>query len=73
MILLELALSLSAPTQDKAQRSVHLSFSSNLQFINRILSDLQKLIRYSIGTAVAMFLKSSFATPVAVFPNNLAL
>ena len=64
---------MSAPAADKTQYFVYLSFNSTLQLINYISSDLQKLLKYFSGTAIAAFLKIPFAPFAAVFPNNLAL
>ena len=53
IILLELVFSLSAPPADKTQ----LSFNSTLQLLHDNLSDLQKLLKYIIGTAIVSFKK----------------
>ena len=82
IILLELKLlSLSPwyslPSADKTQYFAHLIFNFNLQLINAILSDLQKLFKYFSGTAtVAIFripLAAFGAGLATVFPNNLVL
>ena len=80
IILLALPLLLTLfPLQaaDKTQYFVQLSFSSNLQSINSIASDLQKLIKYFAGTAFDAFFRVSLALFRAgwatVFPANLAL
>ena len=57
IILLELAFSLSAPPADKTQYFVHLSFNSTLQLLHDNSSDLQKLLKYIIGTAIVSFKK----------------
>ena len=55
----------------------HLSFNSILPLINGIFSDLQKLLKYFNGTALAAFFRipSAFfgVSWAIVFPNNLAL
>ena len=48
-------LSALATSIDKTQWFVHLSFGSTLELINDILSDIQKLLRYFNGTAIAVF------------------
>ena len=64
---------LSLAPAEKTQYFVHLSFSSTLQLINGISSDLQKLLKYFI----AAFLQIPFATFdvgwATVFYNNLVL
>ena len=67
---------LSVPAADKTQYFAHLSFNSILQLINRVSSDLQKLLRYFNGTVIV----ASFRIPLAwfgaawatLFSNNLA-
>ena len=72
-----LPLALSAPATDKTQCFVHLSSNSTLELINRISSDLQKLLKYFNSTAIITFFRISIAAFdvgwAAVFPNNLAL
>ena len=46
-------ISLSIPSAEKTQYFVHLSFNSTLQLINDISSELQKLLKYFNGTAIA--------------------
>ena len=55
--MIELASLLSAPAAEKTQYFVHLSFNSTLQLVNGSSSDLQKLLKYLNGTAIAAFLK----------------
>ena len=55
----------SVPPVERTQYLVHLSFNSIFQLINGISSDLQKLLKYFNGTAVA-FLKIPFAAFGAV-------
>ena len=65
-----LLLTLSAPTADKTQYFVHLSFNSTsyLAFLNGILSDLQKYFKYFNETAVvAYFLNSICMIRFSVF------
>ena len=69
---IESVLTLSALAAEKAQYFVHLSFSSTLELINDILSDLQSLLRYINGTAVAVFFRIQLLPPTTMFPNNLA-
>ena len=76
LILSSLTLAQSLPAADKTQWCDHLSFNSTLQWINVILSNLQKLQRYFNGTALVAF----FIIPLAalsrwatVFNNDLAL
>ena len=78
--LLALASSLilfSLPVTIKTPYFVHVSFSSTLQLINGVSSNLQKLLKYFNGTAIVAFLKIplvAFGAGLAtVFPNNLAL
>ena len=71
--MIELTSLLSLPFVDKTQYFVHLSFNSTLQLINEISSDLQKLPRYFDGTAIVVFLKSSFGSSAPLIPNNLTL
>ena len=73
IILLGLALSLSAPTAVRTQYFVHLSFNSTLQWINGISSNLQKILKYFNSTAMAAFFRILFAPSVSVFPSNLVL
>ena len=73
LLALLLIISFSLRATDKAQYFVHSSFSSTLQLINGISSDLQKLLRYSNGTGIVAFFKILFALPASIFPNNLAL
>ena len=49
-----LPLAFSVPSPDKTQYIVHLSFNSNFQLINVILSDLQKSLKYVNGTAIVV-------------------
>ena len=63
----------SLPATDKTQYFLHLTFNSTQQLINCISSDLQKLLKYFNGTAIAAFFKISFAPSATLFPNNLAL
>ena len=63
MILLELALALSAPAAYKTQYFFYLSFNSTLQFINGIL---QKVFKYFNGTAIVAFLVT-FALSASFF------
>ena len=69
MILLELALALSAPAACKTQYFFYLSFNSTLQFINGIL---QKVFKYFNGTAIVAFLVT-FALSASFFSNNFDL
>ena len=55
MILLGLALELSAPVANKTQYLLHLCLNSTLKLI--ISSDLQKLLKQFNGTAISAFLK----------------
>ena len=79
IILLPLLLSLTLPlalvalAADKTQYFLHLSFDSTLQLINGISSDLQKLLKYLKGKAIAEIFKFLFALSAAVFSDNLAL
>ena len=57
IILLGLALSLSAPTADKTQWFGDISFVSTLQLINGISSDFQKLLKYFNGKVIFTFLE----------------
>ena len=72
-ILSKLASSLSAPLPAETKSLVHLNFDYNLQLINSILSDFQKLFQYFNGTAIVEFLNNPFAPSDSVPPNNLAL
>ena len=58
-----LPLALSVPATEKTQNLAHLSFNSNLQLINGIWSDLQKLFKYFNGAAVVAFIR----VPLAAF------
>ena len=69
MILLELALALSAPAAYKTQYFFYLTFNSTLQFINGIL---QKVFKYFNGTAIVAFLVT-FALSASFFSNNFDL
>ena len=62
IILLEFASLLSAPTADKTQYFVHLSFNSFLQ-----------LIKYFNETAIVSFFRIPLILSVSVFPYTLAL
>ena len=73
IILLRSAFLLSLPAANKTQYFVRLNFSSTLQLINGILSDLQKLIKHFHDTAIIAFFRIPFATSVLVFSNNLFL
>ena len=59
IILLELAPSLlsalAAPSTDKTQCFVQLSFNLTLQLINGTSSDLQKLLKYFTGRTIVAF------------------
>ena len=52
---------------------VHLSFNSIFQLINGISSDLQKLLNYFNGTAIAAFVRVPLFPSASEFPNNLSL
>ena len=71
-----LPLTLLLPAADKTQRFVHLSFNSNLQLVNGISSDLQKLLKYFHGLDIVSFfgipLTSFGAACATVFSNNYA-
>ena len=54
---------LSLPAADKTQYFVNFSVNSTLQLINCISNDLQKLLKYVNGAAVAAF----FRIPLALF------
>ena len=71
--MLKLASLLSAAAAEKAQYFVYIWFSSILQLINDISSDLQTLLRYFNGTAIVELSRIAFAPSASVFPNNLAL
>ena len=80
IILLALASSLisfSLPPAEKTQYFAHLRSNSTLQLLNRILIDLQKLLKYFNVTTTVAFLKIPFtafgASWATVFPNNLVL
>ena len=60
LALLLLLISFSLPATVETQYFVHLSFNSTLQLINGISSNLQKLLKYFNGTAIATFLKFHF-------------
>ena len=64
LLLLSLSslLTLSLPAADKTQYFVHLGFSSTLQLINGISSDLQKLLKYFNYTAIVTFFRSPSAS-----------
>ena len=53
-------ISFSLPPAEKTQYFVHLRFNSTLQLLNRILIDLQKLIKYFNVTTTVAFLKIPF-------------
>ena len=53
------ALLLSLPSVDKTESFVHVSSNLTLQLINGISSDIQKLFRYFIDTAIAKFSRIS--------------
>ena len=72
IILLRLASVLSALVAFKTQYFVHLVFSSILQLINRISSDIQKLFKYFNCTAIVVYFRILFASLASVFPNDLA-
>ena len=61
VMLLGLAFVLSLPAADKTQYFVHVSFNSILQLITGILKDLQKLLKYFNGTAIAAFFRTQLA------------
>ena len=79
IILLELALALSLlfRSTDKAQCFIHLGFSLNLQFVDGVSSDLQKLHRYFNSAAIVAFyiilLPIFEACWATLFSINLAL
>ena len=56
ILLLELAQSFSTPARAKIQDFVHLNLNSTLQLINSNSSDLRKLLRYFISTAIVAFI-----------------
>ena len=72
MLLELILLILSAPAAGKTQYFVHLSFNSTFQLNNGISRDLQKLLKYFNGTAIAAFFKIPFALSASVFSNDLA-
>ena len=51
----------AAPSKDKTQCFVHLSFNSTLHLINGISNDLQKLLRYFNGIEIVAFLRIPLA------------
>ena len=57
----------------RTQSYAHLSFDSTLQLINAISSDLEKLLTYSNGIAIAASFKTVFSSSTDVFFNSLAL
>ena len=73
IILLELALTLSAPAAEKTQYFVNLNFNYILQLITVISCDFQKLLKYFNSTIIVPFFKILFVPSASVFPNNLAL
>ena len=73
IILSGLASVLSAPFANKTQYFVHVSLMPILQLIYGISSNLQKLLTYFNGTAIAVFLKIPFGPSASVFPNSLVL
>ena len=77
VILSILTFVLSLPAADKTQYSAHLSFTSTLQLINSISSDILKLLKYFNGTASFVFFRISLAwfglDWAFVFANNLVL
>ena len=73
IMLLQLALILSAPSADKTQWFLHAIFNSTLQLINDITSDLPRLLRYFNSTKIVVFLKIPYVLIATVFSNNLAL
>ena len=73
IILLWLAIVLSAPAADKIQYFVHLSFNSTLQLINVISSYHQEILKYFNSTWIAASFRIPFATYATVFSNNLEL
>ena len=73
IILIEsILLTLSAPAAEKTQYFAYLSFSSILQLINGIPSDLQKLLTNFNGRAIVAFFKIPFLLSAPMFPNSLA-
>ena len=70
MIILELALPLSASAANRTKRLAHLTFSSTMQLINDISNDLQKLFRYFCGTVIIVFLKIPIAPSENMFPKS---
>ena len=59
---------LSLTPVDKKHYFVHLSFSSTLELIHDILSDLQKLLKCFNGTGIVAY----FRIPLAAFGAGLA-
>ena len=57
LLALSLLVVLPLPAAGKTQCFVCLSFNYNMQLTNGISRDLQKLIKYFNGTAVAAFLE----------------
>ena len=70
IILLGSASVLSSPFAKETVIS-RFKFQFNLQLINSISSDLQKLLRYFNGTAIVALLEIPFAPSATVFPINL--
>ena len=68
---------LSVPAADKTQSFVYSSLHSAMQLINGISRDLQKLLKYFNGTAIAVLFRIPLALFIAGWPpllsNNLAL
>ena len=63
----------SASAADKAQYLVDLRFNSTLQLINGTSSNLQKLLKYFNGAAIAASFKTSLFPSATVFFNNSPL
>ena len=61
-----LALTLLALAAHKSKHFVHLSFNSNLQFINGISSDLQKLLKYLNDTSIVAFFDIPFVPSASI-------
>ena len=71
IMLLELVSGFSIQAAAKRQWFVHLEFDSNLQLINDISSDLQKLIKFFNGAAIFTY---SELEQISLPPlNNLVL
>ena len=49
LLLSGLALSLSAPTEDRTQHIAHLSFNASLQLISSIFIDLENYLNISMA------------------------